>query len=347
MTELANLLGIFVPLFLLMWIANVAEARRGREEPYQAVALVAYIFLALIYLIGIVVGLGLHVIDLGMQFDPNALAPLEGLMTVASLPTVAVGLWLPSLIGLLLLLPPVRRLMARLIPIDPDSPVHGVALALSMLVVINLVTTLGVGLDNLADVVAEAEGGGNPFVALWGQQILTAGLAMIGVGWLARRDGTTIWQRLGLVVPTGRQVLIGVGLGFGLVIGVMLLEGLAALLGLSERPDVARLTEELLGDLFQSPFGILTLGLAAALGEEPLFRGALLPRFGIVFTSLLFALVHSNYGITISTLIVFLLGVVLAYLRLRYNTTTSMVTHAVYNITLGVLAYLSTLVPGV
>jgi len=85
----------------------------------------------------------------------------------------------------------------------------------------------------------------------------------------------------------------------------------------------------------------LTLGLAAALGEETIFRGALQPRFGLILTSLLFAIVHSNYGLSISTLVVFLLGIVLGLVRIRHNTSTSMIVHAIYNITLGLLAYLS------
>ena len=95
-----------------------------------------------------------------------------------------------------------------------------------------------------------------------------------------------------------------------------------------------------MGPLFTTPFGIITLGASAALGEETLFRGAVQPRFGFILTALLFALVHSNYGISMSTLIVFLLGLVLGVVRMRVNTTTAMIIHMVYNMSLGLLAYL-------
>jgi membrane protease YdiL (CAAX protease family) len=263
---------------------------------------------------------------------------------VASLPLVALSLWLPSLLGLALLLPPVRQLLARVLPIDAQNPVHGVALALSMLIVTNLLITLGMGLGNLADMMAEGGTGQSEttLLALWGQQILTAALAMVGVGWSTRRDLHATLARLGIVMPTARQWLIGVGLGIAMVPLVLALEYAASLVGLGADPDVERLTKELLGPLFQSPFGILTLGLSAALGEETLFRGATQPRFGLVVTALLFALIHSNYGITISTLAVFLVGLVLGWVRMRHNTTTAMALHATYNITLGLLAYLST-----
>ena len=180
----------------------------------------------------------------------------------------------------------------------------------------------------------------NPMPALWTQQILTALLAMVGVGWLSRRTLPETLARLGLRALTLRQWWIGVGTGLGMVPVVLGLEYLLSLAGIGASPDVERLTEQLLGGLFTSPWGILTLGLAAALGEETLFRGAMTPRFGLLFSSLLFALVHSNYGITFSTAVVLGLGLLLGWQRLRYNTTTAMVTHAVYNMTLGVLAYL-------
>jgi len=41
------------------------------------------------------------------------------------------------------------------------------------------------------------------------------------------------------------------------------------------------------------------------------------------------------------TLLVFVLGLVLAWLRIRHNTTTSMIAHATYNMTIGLMAYLS------
>ena len=124
---------------------------------------------------------------------------------------------------------------------------------------------------------------------------------------------------------------------------VLLLENMASQVGLGANPDVERLTQQMLGSMLTSLPGVLTLGLAAALGEESVFRGALQPCFGLILTSILFALMHSNYGITLSTVLVFGVGIVLGVLRLRYNTTTSMLTHAIYNITLGLITYLGLL----
>ena len=147
-------------------------------------------------------------------------------------------------------------------------------------------------------------------------------------------------QRLGLVVPTLGNVVLGIVLGLGMVPVVMGVEQLSAQFNIGSDPGVQKLTEQLLGPLFTTPFGIITLGASAALGEETLFRGAVQPRFGFILTALLFALVHSNYGISMSTLIVFLLGLVLGVVRMRVNTTTTMIIHMVYNMSLGLLAYL-------
>jgi len=66
----------------------------------------------------------------------------------------------------------------------------------------------------------------------------------------------------------------------------------------------------------------------------------------LILSAAFFALLHSQYGITLSTLVVFVLGLVLGLLRIRYNTSTSMTTHATYNMTLGLIAYLSLFITG-
>lgn len=351
MAELIALIFAFAPLFLILVVANVAQSRREAEEEHAGLALTAYLLLAIIYLAGIFIGVMLQLSQVVLQQQPELMEQL-GLLgddltaQVASLTQIGLGIWIPSVLGLILLLPPVRRVCARFTALDPAHPVHAVALSMSMMVLINLFLTLGIGLDNLtATLEAQNElddgTGGMSIAALWGQQLLMALLAVVGVGWLTRRTGSQVLKRLGLVRPSRRELVTGAAWGLALVPMVILMEGLAGLVGLGADPDVEALTEQLLGPLFQSPFGILTLGLAAALGEETLFRGAAQPRFTLVPTALLFALLHSNYGITFSTVIVFALGLVLGWLRIRHNTSTAMVTHALYNGTLGLIAYLS------
>lgn len=336
----------FFLLGLIMWIANMAEQRRQQEQPYQGLAMVSYLTLIFFFGFALIIGIALQGMDALLRTQPQLLEGVgDGLndMPFESLAILGLGLWAPALIGVILLLPPVRRLAARFIPIDPQSPVHAVALALTALVGMSLLTTLGVGLGTLAESM-EQQGMGDDrslaLVTLWSQQVLMAVFAMVGVGWLSRRTLPETMARLALVVPTLRQVLIGVGVALLLIPAALLVATLGEFVGVGADADVERLAEQLMGPLFRSPIGIISIGVAAALGEETLLRGAVQPRFGLLLTTILFALLHSNYGISISTAIVFVAGLALGILRIRTNTTTSMIAHAVYNSTLGLLVYL-------
>jgi len=80
----------------------------------------------------------------------------------------------------------------------------------------------------------------------------------------------------------------------------------------------------------------------AGVVEESLFRGALLPRFGIVVTAILFAALHIQYAVSFATLEVFVLGLGLGWLRVRSGSTlTCMVTHAGYDIAVGFLSLIA------
>ncbi|MCB0045029.1 MAG: CPBP family intramembrane metalloprotease [Caldilineaceae bacterium] len=354
MSQIMGVVVTFVPLILIIFVANIAQARREKDLPYGGFAAMAYLSMMILYAGGFLAGLlfQLGVATLRQQPElagqiTEAMGGIDLFGMFESPMLFGAGLWVSSLIGLVLLLKPVRRFCARFMPLDPESPVHAIALSWTMLVIINLAMTLGVGLGNMTEMVAateEMEGAADvssmTMITLWTQQILTALLALVGVGWLTRLSWQGALTRVGVVRPSMRQAIIGVAFGLAMVPVVVALGALAAQFNIGVDPDVDALTEELLGPLFTSAFGILTLGLAAALGEETIFRGAVQPRFGILVTALLFALLHSNYGITISTLIVFILGLMLGYLRMRHNTTTAMIMHAVYNMSLGLISLL-------
>lgn len=352
MTEVIAVVIQFIPLLILLLLANGAESPRLKKDGERGGASVtlmvfSYVFLAISYLFMFIVGAMIHLtsfiatrggIDLPAEMpgaDPKLIDTL-----LQSLPYVGASFWVPSLLGLLLLIPALRRMIARVLPIRSDHMVHTASLSFSMFIWIYFFFFIALGLDTISKLTAAPGEVANPMPELWAQQITFFLIALIGVGWLTRRNLGESLHRLGLVLPTPRQVLIGIGSGLLLVAGALLLENLAHWIGFTQDPHVEKLTEELLGPLYGSVWGILTLGLSAALGEEAIFRGALLPRFGLILTTLLFTLLHSNYGLSLSTLVVFLVGLVLGLLRNRYNTSTTMVVHATYNISLGILAAL-------
>lgn len=336
---------ILLPLILALWLANLSQRRRveGDVQTERLLKLFAYGILALMYGLLLLVGLALQGLGLLASGSPGfADALASGGLTEETLPRMALGMWLPSLLGLLMLTRPARRLATRISNIDPAHPVHAVALSMSALVLVNLLFTLGIGLDNLSRMMETTTAAGietNPAPGLWAQNLSFLIMAAIGVGWLAHRTFRGALYRLGIVAPTWRQALFGIVVGLLMVPLVLLLESVATRLGLGTNADVEKLTEQLVGPLTMSVGGILTLGLAAALGEESVFRGALQPRFGLVLTTLLFALLHSQYGISFSTFAVFGVGLVLGLIRMRTNTTTSMLTHAVYNMSLGAISF--------
>jgi len=340
---------VLLPLLLILWLANFADRKRaeGEADSARLLGLVSQGGLVALYAVLILLGVLLGAVgwlaqspfgtELGntyrsLGFDPTVL------------PRMGLGLWLSSLVGIVLLLRPLRRLFGRQVrAFDPSSTVQAVALSYSALILLNLLVTLGLGLHNLTQLMESntAEGVAyNPMAGIWAQDIIFAVMALVGVGWLSRRNLSSALRRVGVVLPSWRQAITGVGTGLLMVPVILLLEYLASLLGISANSDVEKLTNQMLGPLLTSVPGVLTLGLAAALGEESVFRGALQPRFGLFLTALLFALLHSNYGLSLSTLLVFVVGLILGLLRRRFNTSTSMLAHAVYNISLGVIAYL-------
>lgn len=347
MTEAITTFFIFVPFIFIVYLANLADKRRLAGDTQSALAGLAYLFHIIVFGGMAAIGALLQLAGLLMSAEdlPPSVAELQtgpaaGVLDNLSL--IGLGLWAPALGGLIFLLPPVRRALSRVIPIDPKSTVHAVALSFTTLIVVNLTVTLAVGLDTLANLTAENPSGGSSLIlTLWTQQLTMALWALIGVGWLSRRAISQALARLGLVMPSLLQVGIGVGVGLLAVGGILLLELGISAIGFGPDENVERLTEVLLGPLLTSIPGILTLGLAAGIGEETLYRGAVQPRFGLLFTSFLFAITHSNYGITLSTLLVFLVGGLFGLLRIRFNTTTSILAHATYNSTLGLLALLA------
>ncbi|MCO6452396.1 MAG: CPBP family intramembrane metalloprotease [Caldilineales bacterium] len=346
MQETVFLLLMFAPLVLILWLANLADKQRDAESPSPIFAILTY--LSLVGLWGILLLLG-GMLSLAGLFlrtvDPAALPSGTGFEAdiLAAFPQMGLAMWLPALFGLLFLLPPIRRLFARFLNIEAHRLVHAVALSYSMLIVVQTGVLIAIGLGNIADMLESGPELSSLSVvtSTWVQALVFFSMAFVGVGWLARRHWGQSLIRLGIVRPSWRQVIIGLGVGVGMALLLIPVEYLVNLLGLGFDEDVNRLTEAAIGPLFNSIPGILTLGLAAALGEEAVFRGALQPRFGLLVTAFLFALLHSQYGLTLSTLVVFGVGLVLGWMRIRHNTSTAMIVHAIYNITLGLLTFLS------
>lgn len=226
-----------------------------------------------------------------------------------------------GIIAAITLTPQLRRQLARIIPFDPEAWTDIIGLFLLGSLAALSVFSLTSG-DSTTEAVSYAE--------LVVTVFAYSALAFILVGYSFHRTLPQAMARLGLERPTVRQ--IGTALGF-VVLAFMVAIGSNILLQVLQ-PDLAdEITENLrnMTSNVDTLWGALLLGICAGVGEEILFRGAIQPRYGIIFTAAVFALLHQQYGASMVTVGVFGAGILFGILRNRTNTTCCIITHAVYN----------------
>jgi hypothetical protein len=239
-------------------------------------------------------------------------------------------------VALVAILPAARTALARLIPIDPDSIVHAVALYLTLVLAgVSLASLVVVG-DPETAFIEQAAQLLTPF-ELWSQAAAFVAGSVFGVGLMVRRTWPEARQRLGLAKPGGRDLALG---AIALVVCVVGSHALELAWQAADPAGVEQLrlqNRQLFGHLMTAP-GILTIALSAGIGEEMLFRGALQPRLGLVLTSATFAIVHVQYGASLALVELLFVGLVLGVLRVRANTTTAILVHSAFNLLVAVTA---------
>jgi uncharacterized protein len=238
-----------------------------------------------------------------------------------------IGWMATALAAAVLAYKPVRERVSRILPVDPDNPVHAFALVLAVLLLgTQIASSAFISLSvstplSLADVIAE--------------QLSLLVLALAGVGLFIRRDFAQAATRLGLVAPAWWQVVLALAAA-----GVFFVFSLAMnAASHTFTPDVAKQVDSTTERLFaglNNPWGIAALALAPGICEEILFRGAIQPRLGIIATALLFASVHTQYALSLDTLAVFVIAIGLGLIRKFTNTTTSSICHITYNLVIGI-----------
>jgi membrane protease YdiL (CAAX protease family) len=218
-----------------------------------------------------------------------------------------------------------------LLAIDPDSPVHAYALVLAVIFfgaqVSSIVFVDLLALDQtqpalaLGDLVAQE----TPFLIM----------AVAGVGLYVRRNAQAAMDRLGLIRPAWWHVALALAAAGAFFAFVQVADGLSHQLSPQVAHRVDQTTQHLFGGL-DNPLGIAALALLPGICEEILFRGALQPRIGLLATALLFTSIHTQYGLSLDTVSIFVVAVGLGAIRKYANTTTSVVSHVSYNLLAGV-----------
>ena len=316
---------VFVGLIVL---ANVL-VQRGRENEQR-------LFTVLLLL------LNLPILLLGLFFVLVLPESLNRVFTelgaaISNPPSFGLVLILTAIWGIAACLAPVRRLLARVTALDPDSAVHTLALvSIGYLIGQGALALSQGGLTGLAQTAQPTS------VALVAASELTfAVMALLGVGFLVRRRGRVLAQRLGLEMPQPLHWFIGLG-WIGVLVVLQIVVGLSWMLLNPEQAELLESINTLLLAEFDTVWEWLILAIAAGVGEELLFRGALQPVFGLVATAVVFALVHVQYGLTPFTLFIVLLAIILGLIRRHYSTTIAIFVHVGYDFALGLLALLAT-----
>src|SRR5262249_32596024 len=198
--------------------------------------------------------------------------------------------WAASAACLALAIPPLARLVARLVL--PRASASFTARLTAPIALALLLLPVPVRLL-IEDLLSAASGTGKPLVdigALVSQLAGEVRLAAGAVGLWVARDGPAARERLGLGPMRGRHVAVA-------------LLGLAAVLGINsgmEAIEHARFpalwaADQDMGRLIAGNLSLaasIVLGVSAGVGEELLVRGALQPRAGLLWASLLFAAGH-------------------------------------------------------
>lgn len=307
---------VFVPFMLIALIANLSERNHQYRWVTYALLILSNLGVLLAALLMLLIKLAFDISEVptGLPFEPDWVM-------------MAAILAITGLLGFVVLIRGLRCFLARWLDTDPDSSLHTTALVFAVYLVGLTLAQLPLvggmeGLEKLEVSLGQSE--------LWWQALAFLLMALIGVGLWLRRNVKETAVRLGLRWPSWRAWLGVAGL-------VLLLEGLdygvAAswqALDPASYERIGRISEQLFGGLL-TPWGALAVGLTAGVGEEMLFRGAVQPRFGVVLTSLLFAVTHVQYGCSPATLEILVIGLVLGWLRNRSGLVACMVVHAAYN----------------
>jgi hypothetical protein len=299
---LAEGLALPVPLIVALVAARALEhvdwARRYPRRLALAAAVGCLMLAALVWVIQL------------QWFD---LAPAE--LTVTLL-----------LAGALIALLSDRRIrvgLLRPVGLDPAAPVHiVVAVALAVTTLASILLFLALQGEPATSIPVYAT---DSVVSV----VSDIALALAGVGFLLTRDLRAALARLDLRPIRLQQAgwAVGAAVLFHAVVGVMEWTESVVLPGLHRLED--RFDYEFVG--IPPLVGAALVSVAAGVGEEILFRGALQPRIGIVASAALFAVLHVQYQVP-GILMIFVVGLALGLLKGWSSTTFTVVVHVVYDL---------------
>jgi len=303
--DLAGFLdGLFVPVPLILALVLARAAVTGSGLARGSGHVAAVVAAACVPAAAFVWRFDLTLADLSPRLLTAALLALAALIA-------------------LLLVPAVRVRFLRALGLDPDSPVHRVvAIAFVITVLDSVVLFLELSKAGPVEIPFYPS---DPFISLMTDLALT--LAGVGLG-LTRGMRATL-ARLDVRRISLRQIAVALVVAAALHLVVALLEHLESVL----LPTVAALEDRFGYDFVGFPpwIGAVLTSVAAGVGEEVLFRGALQPRLGIVLTAVLFGALHVQYQVP-GIIVIVVIGLALGLIKERTSTTFAACVHVIYDI---------------
>lgn len=214
---------------------------------------------------------------------------------------------------------------------NPESPVHTAAIVLTLAMLVYTLGNLiiGGGLSGLAEEMAESGGVGIGETLL--NQVLWVLAALLGVGLFIRRSPVDTAVRLALRWPTLSDLILGSLTGVLMYFGIIAITAVWMAAVTPEQLEQQTAVSQILTQSFNTLPIALLVSIVVAIGEEVFFRGALQPIFGLWLTALFFAGLHTQYTLTPASLGIFMVSVILGFLRRRTSTTGTIIAHFVYN----------------
>ncbi|UXM85249.1 CPBP family intramembrane glutamic endopeptidase [Methanococcus aeolicus] len=256
---------------------------------------------------------------------------------------IMISIILTSLISSLLLLNKnIFELAVKILKMDLqwDDIVHRTVFPMSLYIFINPIIYFTMN-GNLAIFLNGALDAFN-LINILGFQLLLFIFAFMGIGFGTRRSLKQCINRLGVGAPKILYIIFG-------LVGIFIINFLVwelpiyltdlispqiknavvnTLINQSYSVDSA---VQAMKEAIPSLYEVIIMVVVVGVSEELLFRGALQPRFGNLYTSLLFSVLHFQYLSILAFVNVFLISYLFGIIKNRTNTSTTILIHMIYD----------------
>lgn len=335
---MATAIATLVLALLVGGLGFLAQSARASRYAFITLFIALLAASVLVALIGVFVGLGFFFV----ASDAGAAAQTttgDRLLLIGG----GVAALVAGILGILLCVPLLAKILGRSLRREflADPPIT-LALWLSVMILANNVVSFLIFTQD-PDVASLFPDGRISPLLIVASQLPFIVVAVMGVGAFFRRNVRQTMERLGYG-PISVKHLGVVALFIAAALGLSIAsDALFAALQPDLYSQVGEISESLFNPRGLTPLSAtlfaLLIGVGAGLGEETLFRGAVQPALGIVFTSILFASLHVQYGPSLLLGYILLLSFGLGLIRRHINTTASFLAHAGYNTASVLLSY--------